>query len=41
MKRNVALYLGVNLTKVWAVVKEDIPHIRPLLLKALKDLQGN
>jgi uncharacterized protein with HEPN domain len=33
-------YFGVNLTKVWAVVKEDIPHIRPLLLNALRDLQG-
>jgi uncharacterized protein with HEPN domain len=34
------LYFGVDPQKVWLVVKERIPHIRPLLLKVLTNLQG-
>ncbi len=32
-------YFGVNLEKVWLVVKEDIPRIKPQMKKVLEDLQ--
>jgi uncharacterized protein with HEPN domain len=31
-------YFGVNFMRVWLVVKEDIPKIRPLIQRVLKDL---
>lgn len=31
-------YFGVNLERIWLVVKEDIPKIKPLIKKALGDL---
>jgi len=34
-------YFGVKPERVWLVVKEDVPQIRPLVQKALQDLQGN
>jgi len=33
-------YFGVRPERVWLVVKEHIPQIRPLVQKALQDLQG-
>ena len=32
-------YFGVNLERVWLVVKEDIPQIKPFLDKVFKDTQ--
>ncbi|MCX5885888.1 MAG: DUF86 domain-containing protein [Proteobacteria bacterium] len=32
-------YFGVNPQKVWLVVKEDIPTIKPILERIKKDLQ--
>lgn len=32
-------YFGVNLEKVWLVVKEDLPKIKPAIKKILKELQ--
>lgn len=32
-------YFGVNLEKVWLVVKEDLPKIKPKIRKILEDLQ--
>ena len=32
-------YFGVNLERVWMVVKEDMPQIHPHIEKALKELQ--
>jgi len=31
-------YFGVNLEKIWLVVKKDIPQLLPLLKEALKEL---
>jgi uncharacterized protein with HEPN domain len=31
-------YFGLNSEKVWLVLKEDIPHLKPLLKKILEDL---
>ncbi|HHT9124308.1 MAG TPA: HepT-like ribonuclease domain-containing protein [Candidatus Brocadiia bacterium] len=33
-------YFGVDPQKVWLVVKERIPQIKPLVKKVLQDLQG-
>lgn len=33
-------YFGVNLERVWLVVKEDIPQIKPHITKVLGDLKG-
>lgn len=33
-------YFGVKPERVWLVIEEDIPQIRPLVQKALQDLQG-
>jgi uncharacterized protein with HEPN domain len=33
-------YFGVNLERVWLVVKEDIPLIKPHIKNALDDLKG-
>jgi uncharacterized protein with HEPN domain len=33
-------YFGVNLERVWLVVKEDIPQIKPHIKNALDDLKG-
>lgn len=32
-------YFGVNLKKVWNTVKKDIPNLKPLFEKILKDLK--
>lgn len=32
-------YFGVNLEKVWLVVKEDIPKLKPEIQKILEELQ--
>jgi uncharacterized protein with HEPN domain len=34
----VHFYFGLNTEKVWLVLKEDIPHLKPLLKKILEDL---
>lgn len=31
-------YFGVNLERVWLVVKEDMPKIKPFIQKVLEDL---
>jgi uncharacterized protein with HEPN domain len=31
-------YFGVDLRKVWLVVKEEIPRLKPLVGKALEEL---
>lgn len=33
-------YFGVQPEKVWLVVKDHIPRLRPLVQKALQDFQG-
>ena len=33
-------YFGVNPERVWLVVKEHIPQIKPLIKKALREQQG-
>ena len=33
-------YFGVNLERVWLVVKDDIPTIKPLIKKVFEDLRG-
>ena len=33
-------YFGVNLERVWLVVEEDIPQIKPHITKVLEDLKG-
>ena len=33
------LYFGINLERVWMVVKENIPQLKPYLNKVLGDLQ--
>jgi len=32
-------YFGVNLERVWLVLKEDIPQLKPLIEKVLEDLK--
>jgi len=32
-------YFGVNLQRVWRTVREDIPALKPLFEKILKDLE--
>ena len=32
-------YFGVNIKRVWKTVKEDIPNLKPLFEKILKDFQ--
>lgn len=32
-------YFGVNLERVWLVVKEDMPKIKPLIRKVLEGLR--
>ena len=32
-------YFGVNFERVWMVVKEDVPRIKPLIGRVLEDLQ--
>ena len=34
------LYFGINLERVWMVVKENIPQLKPYLNKVLGDLQS-
>lgn len=34
-------YFGVNLERVWLVIKEDIPALKPLIQNVLKDIAGN
>lgn len=34
------LYFGVQPEKVWLVVKNDIPKIKPLITKVLQDMQS-
>lgn len=36
---NIHLYFGVNLERVWLVVKEDIPQIKPRIKNVLDDLK--
>lgn len=33
-------YFGVNLERVWLVVKDDMPQIKPSIERILKDLKG-
>ena len=33
------LYFGINLERVWMVVKQNIPQLKPYLNKVLRDLQ--
>lgn len=33
-------YFGMDPTKVWLAVKEDIPRIRPLIQKIFQEMQG-
>jgi uncharacterized protein with HEPN domain len=39
--RNKAIhfYFGINIEKVWLVVKKDIPQLLPLLKDVLKELE--
>ena len=32
-------YFGVDLKRVWLVIKEDIPEIKPLITEVLEDLE--
>ncbi|MBE9592549.1 MAG: DUF86 domain-containing protein, partial [Proteobacteria bacterium] len=32
-------YFGVELKRVWLVIKEDMPEIKPLIKKILEDLE--
>jgi uncharacterized protein with HEPN domain len=32
-------YFGVELKRVWLVIKEDIPEIKPLITEVLEDLE--
>lgn len=34
-------YFGVNLEKVWLVIKKDIPELEPLFKKVLEKLKNN
>jgi len=31
-------YFGVNLERVWLVVKEDIPNIKPYIVKVIDEM---
>ncbi|TAN45197.1 MAG: DUF86 domain-containing protein [Nitrospirae bacterium] len=33
-------YFGINLKKVWLVVKEDIPRLKPLIEQVLSDVKS-
>ena len=33
-------YFGVNLQRVWLVLKDDIPKLKPLVQKVLKDMEN-
>jgi uncharacterized protein with HEPN domain len=33
-------YFGVNLKRVWLVLKDDIPKLKPLVQKVLKDMEN-
>ena len=33
-------YFGVNLEKVWLVLKEDIPTLKPAIQKVLDDMKN-
>jgi len=33
-------YFGVNYQKVWKTIKEDIPGIKPLIIKVFEKLEG-
>jgi uncharacterized protein with HEPN domain len=33
-------YFGINLEKVWLVVKKDIRELKPLIKKVLEELKG-
>jgi len=33
-------YFGVNLKRVWLVLKDDIPKLKPLIQKVLKDMES-
>jgi uncharacterized protein with HEPN domain len=33
------LYFGVNLERVWLVVKEDVPQLKPLIRKIQMSLK--
>lgn len=35
----VHMYFGVNFKRIWLVVKEDIPRLKPLIEKALADFK--
>ena len=35
----VHMYFGVNFKRIWLVVKEDIPRLKPLIEKVLSDLK--
>ena len=37
--KGIHFYFGVNLERVWLVVKEDIPQIKPHITKVLEDLK--
>jgi len=32
-------YFGINLERVWLVLKEDIPRLKPLIRKVFEDIQ--
>lgn len=38
---NIHLYFGVNLERVWLVVKEDIPQIKPRIKNVLIEQEEN
>lgn len=33
-------YFGVNLKRVWLVLKDDIPKLKPLIQKVLRDMES-
>ena len=33
-------YHGVDLEIVWAVIKEELPPLKPLIEKVLKEIEG-
>ncbi len=33
-------YFGVNIRRIWEVVKKDVPLLKPEFEKILKDLEG-
>lgn len=36
--KGIHFYFGVNVERVWLVVKEDIPQIKPYIKKILEDI---